>query len=100
MRVTSSTVRAFGVAFLVALSGLSACGLINSDIAKVTFDLPPQRVSIDLASYHLPAGNTVAVPCGDGQVVAAWCPPPAGLPTVDCTTTPLLCLPNAQGTKV
>src|SRR4051812_32236897 len=96
MRVTSSTVRAFGVAFLVALSGLSACGLINSDIAKVTFDLPPQRVSIDLASYHLPAGNTVAVPCGDGQVVADCCQ----VPMVDCNSTPILCLPNAQGTKV
>ncbi len=100
MRVTSSTVRAFGVALLFALLGLSACGLISSDIAKVTFDLPAQKVSFDLASYHLPAGNTVAVPCGDGQLVADCCHPPAGLPTVDCTTTPLLCLPNAQGTNV
>jgi hypothetical protein len=97
MRVTSyPTVRALGVALLL---GLSACGLINSDIAKVTFDLPPQKVSFDLASYHLPAGNTVPVPCGDGQLVADCCHPPAGLPTVDCTATPLLCLPN-QGTNV
>jgi hypothetical protein len=101
MRMTSyTTVRALGVALLLGLFGLSACGLINSDIAKVTFDLPPQKVSFDLASYHLPAGNTVPVPCGDGQLVADCCHPPAGLPTVDCTATPLLCLPNSQGTNV
>ena len=99
MRVTSSTVRAFGVAFLVALSGLSACGLINSDIAKVTFDLPPQKVSFDLAPITCRRATPwpFLAATGRSSRTAAI---RRGLPTVDCGVTPLLCLPNAQGMNV
>ena len=66
----------------------------------MTFDLPPQKVSFDLASYHLPAGNTVAVPCGDGQVVADCCHPPAGLPDGGLHHHPDSLPPQSAGTNV
>jgi hypothetical protein len=84
-----------------ALVGLSACGLLSSDITKVTFTLPSKTVAFDTASLNSPAGNTVAVPCGQGQIVMDCCNPPAGLPKPDCNDTMnITCPPNAQGTSV
>jgi hypothetical protein len=73
------------------LFGAVGCGLISSDITKVTFDLPQRTYSFDSASFGVPAGNTAAVPCGGASPVQDCCHPPVGLPQPDCTMTPLVC---------
>jgi hypothetical protein len=83
-----------------ALVGLSACGLLSSDITKVTFTLPSKTVQFDTSSLNIPSGNTVAVPCGSGQIVMDCCHPPAGLPAPDCNAVNIICAANPQGTDV
>jgi hypothetical protein len=83
-----------------ALVGLSACGLLSSDITKVTFTLPSKTVAFDTASLNIPSGNTVAVPCGPGQIVMDCCNPPAPLPAPDCNSVNITCAANPQGMNV
>ena len=92
MRTLSASSLLRVVGLLVA--GVSAgvgCGLISSDITKVTFDLPARTYSFDSAAFNVPAGNSVAVPCGGANLVQDCCNPPAG-PKPDCTMTPLACV--------
>ena len=79
------------LAVACALSGVVSCGLISSDITKTSFDLPPRNYSFDTASLNLPMGNTVEVPCGDGQLVMDCCAPPPPLPAPNCAMTPIIC---------
>jgi hypothetical protein len=63
------------VAGLLVL-GVFGCGLISSDITKVTFDLPPKHYVFSSQGFALPAGTpNMAVPCGPGTPVA-MCPAP------------------------
>lgn len=71
---------------------LLGCGLISSDITRLTFDLPAKTYRFDTASANLPAdGSFPEVPCGDGQAVTDCCAPPAPLPAPDCAAMPLSC---------
>jgi hypothetical protein len=99
-RSLSFKVAAVAGVVLVSLFSGTGCGLISSDITKVSFDLPSQTFTFNTSQFNIPPGNSVAVPCGSGQVVTDCCNPPAPLPTVDCTATPLVCEPNAQQTNV
>jgi hypothetical protein len=75
---------------------LGGCGLISSDITKVTFDLPDQTYSFDTSKWvNLPpaaAGQTFpSIQCSAdsdcctlGQAVQ-----------INCSTTPLVCASNA-----
>jgi hypothetical protein len=63
------------VAALLAL-GAFGCGLISSDITKVTFDLPMKDYKFSSQGFALPAGvPNMAVPCGAGTPLAT-CPSP------------------------
>jgi len=82
----------------LVLLGAVGCGLISSDITKVTFDLPAKTYSFDTAQWGIPAGNTVAVHCGAPDNLATatimdCCNPPAlpGLTKPDCNAHPLVC---------
>ncbi|HVR03273.1 MAG TPA: hypothetical protein VMT47_14140 [Polyangia bacterium] len=73
------------------LLGAVGCGLLSSDITKVTFDLPAKMYSFDTAQWGIPAGNTVAVPCGGANPIQDCCNPPAPLPKPNCTANPVVC---------
>jgi len=72
-------------AFGVALLSLMGCGLISSDITKVSFDLPSQTFPFDASAFNLPAGGVPAVPCTMTSQCCAL---------VDCTATPVDCESN------
>jgi hypothetical protein len=86
------------VASVLAL-GISACGLISSDVADVNFNLPSRMYSFDSSMFPVPAGITGQVPCGVGQLVTDCCAPPAG-PAPDCVATPIACEQNENGMDV
>jgi hypothetical protein len=91
------TILAGAFAFTLLLMGSVGCGLIDSNITTTSFVLPTQTYSFDTSMFKgLPSGTTPAVPCGAGQVVTDCCMPPAR-PMPDCTTTPLVCAPDASG---
>ena len=62
MRLSLLVVRARLGALL--LRRAVGCGLISSDITKVTFDLPAKTYSFDSAQWGIPGGSAVAVHCG------------------------------------
>jgi hypothetical protein len=72
-------------------AAVAGCGLISTDVTRVGFMLPDQTFTVDTSTFNLASVSTVAVPCGDGQVVTDCCNPPAPSPTPDCTATPLVC---------
>jgi hypothetical protein len=78
--------RAFALSLLAV-----GCGLISSDISKLSFDLPTKMYSFDTQMWNLPMGGFPAVPCGAGQLVMDCCAPPAPLPQPNCAMTPLAC---------
>jgi hypothetical protein len=64
---------------------LGGCGLISSDISKITFDLPTETYTFDTAQWsNLPKGTIPAVPCSS----ATDCCTAATLTGsgLDCTT--------------
>jgi hypothetical protein len=79
--------------FCGGVAALIGCGLIISDIATLTFQLPSKSFSFDTSSsmWKAPPGTFPAVPCGAGQLVTDCCQPPAPAPAPDCTATPLVC---------
>jgi hypothetical protein len=78
------------------------CGLISSDIASVSFDLPTKSYSFDTNNgmWKLPTGTFPEIPCGDGLPIMDCCNPPDPLPKPNCAATPLTCEANAGGTNV
>jgi hypothetical protein len=91
MRLTAFRVPGPGRVALGVLAVLSGCGLISSDIATFTFQLPSKSFSFDTASAGWkapPSYYNAPVPCGAGQAVADCCNPPAPAPKPDCSATP------------
>jgi hypothetical protein len=66
------------------LAGGLGCGLINSDITKVTFDLPRKHYTFDSQGWNVPAGVAQKVPCGAGTPLAT-CPAPLTCDAGFCT---------------
>jgi hypothetical protein len=66
------------------VAGLVGCGLISSDITKLTFDLPAQTYKFDSATFGIPAGSTMKVPCGGSNAVQT-CPSPSVCLASVCT---------------
>jgi hypothetical protein len=66
------------------LTGALGCGLISSDITKVTFDLPAKHYVFSSQGFVIPAGANQRIPCGAGQVVAT-CPAPLTCDDGVCT---------------
>ena len=92
----------------IAVLGLVGCGLISTDITKVTFDLPTQTYTFDTAQWNIPpALNGLEFPtvtCGTDNDCCTL-GSAAGL---DCTMTKLACmsgscaaeLPESQATMI
>ncbi|MDB4982508.1 MAG: hypothetical protein JWM82_3260, partial [Myxococcales bacterium] len=51
-------------------------------LVKLTFALPKKTYSLDSATFAIPAGNSVAVPCGGASLVQDCCNPPASASSV------------------
>lgn len=67
---------------------LAGCGLISSDISKLTFDLPTETYTFDTSMWgNLPPGMVPAVPC----TADMDCCNAGSLAGISCTTTPLDC---------
>jgi hypothetical protein len=80
---------------LVATAGALSCGLISSDIGTFSFPLPRKTYVFNSAAWGVPAGNTMAIPCGGGPLtVQDCCNPPAPFPKPDCGAHPLVCEAN------
>jgi hypothetical protein len=84
----------------IAVLGLVGCGLISTDITKVTFDLPTETYTFDTAQWNIP-------PALDGAVFPSVACPPGGdcctLGTavgLSCTTTPLSCMSGSCGASL
>jgi hypothetical protein len=67
---------------VVGISAGVGCGLISSDITKLTFDLPARTYKFDSANFGIPAGSTPKVPCGGSNAV---CPSPTVCLASVCT---------------
>ena len=65
---------------LLALAAPAGCGLISSDVAKLTFDLPPKTYHYATPS-GTPSGNVPPIPCTSN--------PDCCMSPIDCNTTPL-----------
>ncbi|HVU51409.1 MAG TPA: hypothetical protein VHL80_12015 [Polyangia bacterium] len=56
------------------LLGALGCGLISSDITKVTFDLPTKHYTFSASQFSLPAGTpNQPIPCGPACVSPLVC---------------------------
>jgi hypothetical protein len=73
-------------------SAAGGCGLVDSDIATLSFALPPKSYSFDTttAGWTAPPTSFPEITCGPGQAVADCCEPVPGM-RVDCVATPLVC---------
>ncbi len=70
-----SLARVLGM-LVVGISAGVGCGLISSDITKLTFDLPARTYTFDSAKFGIPAGSTPKVACGGGSNAVQTCPSP------------------------
>ena len=93
---------------MLATLGLVGCGLISTDITRLTFDLPTQTYTFDTAQWNIP-------PALDGAAFPSFpctvdndCCAPASLAGLDCTMPKLSCmsgscaasLPESQATMI
>jgi hypothetical protein len=77
---------------LAAFVLLGGCGLISSDISKLTFDLPTETYTFDTAQWsNLPQGTIPPIACTSSDTCCAA----GSLAGIDCSTTMLTC--NASG---
>ena len=84
----------------IAALGLVGCGLISTDITRLTFDLPTQTYTFDTAQWNIP-------PALDGAAFPSVpCPPDGDCCTLgsaaglSCTTTPLSCMSGTCGASL
>lgn len=94
----------------LAVLGLVGCGLISTDITRLTFDLPTETYTFDTAQWNIPPALDGAVfptvPCTDTDVCCNN--PLATAAGLSCATTPLVCdsgscgaqLPESQATMI
>jgi hypothetical protein len=82
---------------MLATLGLVGCGLISTDITKVTFDLPTETYTFDTAQWNIPPALDGAVfpsvPCPSGADCCAL----GTAVGLSCTTTPLSCMSGSCG---
>ena len=92
----------------IAVLGLVGCGLISTDITKITFDLPTETYTFDTAQWNIPpALNGLEFPtitCGTDNDCCTL----GSVAGLDCTMTKLACmsgscaaeLPESQATMI
>ncbi len=95
---------------MLATLGLVGCGLISTDITKVTFDLPTETYTFDTAQWNIPpALDGLAFPTIACTTDDDCCNNPlASAAGLDCTMTKLACtsgscaasLPESQATMI
>jgi hypothetical protein len=71
----SRVLTVLSVAAVATLGSVLGCGLISTDVTKVTFDLPMKTYTFDSASFGVPAGNSAPIPCGAAPFVTDCCNP-------------------------
>jgi hypothetical protein len=91
---------------VIAALGIVGCGLISSDITRLTFDLPTETYTFDTAQWNIPPAlqgmSFPSIPCPPD------CCTTASAVGLSCTTTPLTCmsgscsaeLPESQATPI
>jgi hypothetical protein len=81
--------------FAAGIGAVGGCGLVSSDIATLSFDLPERHYVFDTAAWNLPMATLPAVPCTSD----AMCCSAALALGYDCTKGPaLVCdTPTAVG---
>jgi hypothetical protein len=67
---------------VVLLTMAGGCGLIDSDITKLTFDLPEKTYHLDTGMWGAVPANIPAVPCTDTAFCCAL---------INCATQPVIC---------
>jgi hypothetical protein len=87
-----------GTAAALTFLAVGGCGLISSDVFRVTFDLPTQTYTFDTAQWgNLPPGQVPAVPCTTDADDCCTLGMAAGF---NCTTTPLVCKSSACAAEI
>lgn len=77
---------------LAGLVLMGGCGLISSDISKLTFDLPTETYTFDTSQWsNLPQGTIPPIACTSSDTCCAA----GSLAGIDCATTMLSC--NSSG---
>src|SRR4051794_24187248 len=70
---------------VLAVLGVAGCGLISSDLTRISFDLPTKTYHFATTDWQLPTTGTVPdVPC----TTSAEC---CAAPGIDCGATMLAC---------
>jgi hypothetical protein len=65
----------------------SGCGILSSDIASISFDLPARHYVFDTAAWKLPAGTLPTIPCTSSDMCCTLAQQLVGY---DCATNPAL----------
>jgi len=65
----------------------SGCGILSSDIASISFDLPARHYVFDTAVWKLPAGTLPSIPCTSSDICCTLAQQLVGY---DCATNPAL----------
>jgi hypothetical protein len=109
----SPKVTATMTATALAALALGGCGLISSDVFRVTFDLPVESYTFDTAQWGtLPpaaVGTFPSISCTpSADTTSAECCTLGAVAGIDCATTPLTCpsgsceadVPASQSTTI
>ncbi len=93
-------------ASVIAALGVAGCGLISSDITKVTFDLPTETYTFDTAQWNIPPAlkgmSFPSIPC----TTASDCCTLGTAAGLDCATLACMSgscadqLPESQATSI
>jgi hypothetical protein len=65
----------------------SGCGILSTDIASISFDLPARHYVFDTAVWKLPAGTLPSIPCTSNDMCCSLAQQLVGY---DCATNPAL----------
>jgi hypothetical protein len=92
----------------IAALGLVGCGLISSDITRLTFDLPTETYTFDTAQWNIPPALQGAAFPSIACTTDNDCCTLGGAAGLDCATTKLACqsgscaaeLPESQATSI
>jgi len=93
---------------VLAVLGLVGCGLISTDITRLTFDLPTETYTFDTAQWNIPPALQGAAFPSIACTTDNDCCTLGSLAGLDCTMTKLACmsgacaaeLPESQATPI
>jgi hypothetical protein len=87
---------------VIAALSLAGCGLISTDITRLTFDLPTETYTFDTAQWKIPPAldglNFPSIACTTDNDCCNN--PLASAAGLDCTMTPLSCMSGSCGASL